>query len=79
MARLEDLTNLSAAPTFLCSDNGPGFIAKDLRGWRQASRTNSTTTIEPGPVWEGDISESDEIRSTASPTAGAEMGCSTQR
>ncbi len=44
---LEELTSLYPAPMFIRSDNGPEFIAQDLRDWCEASSTTSTTNIAP--------------------------------
>jgi putative transposase len=44
---LEELTSLYPAPAFICSDNGPEFIAHALRRWTEGNGT-STAYIEPG-------------------------------
>ena len=44
---VEELTSLYLAPVFICSDNGPDFIAHALR---PSAESNATTTgyTEPG-------------------------------
>ena len=51
------LTNLYPAPAFICSDNGPEFIAHALRTWCKNSGT-TTASIEPGSPWQNGYAES---------------------
>lgn len=45
------------APTYIRSDNGPEFIAEELRAWL-ASMGSSTLFIEPGSPWQNAFVES---------------------
>jgi putative transposase len=55
---LQLLTGLfaTAAPAGLRSDNGPEFIASEVRAWLATHQT-STLYIEPGHPWENGITE----------------------
>jgi len=57
LARLADLFILKGTPDHIRSDNGPEFIAKDLRGWLKRVNVN-TLYIEPGSPWENGYIES---------------------
>ena len=48
---------INGAPVFLRSDNGPEFVAKDLRKWL-ADTGAKTLYIEPGSPWENGYCES---------------------
>ncbi|MEO8217929.1 MAG: IS3 family transposase [Acidobacteriota bacterium] len=54
---LERLISEYGPPEFLRSDNGPEFIARQLRQWL-ASRKIATDFIEPGSPWQNAFSES---------------------
>jgi putative transposase len=57
LARLAELFILKGAPDYIRSDNGPEFIAEDLRNW--LARLNvKTLFIEPGSPWENGYVES---------------------
>ena len=43
-------------PEYIRSDNGPEFVAKDLRKW--LANGNGTLYIEPGSPWENGYCES---------------------
>lgn len=51
------LFEIYGAPTHVRSDNGPEFIAHDLRGWL-SRRGAGTLFIEPGSPWENAYVES---------------------
>ncbi len=44
-------------PAFICSDNGPEFVAAALKRWLEASGVR-TLYIEPGSPWENAYTES---------------------
>lgn len=48
---LPDLMVLQGVPEHIRSDNGPEFVAKDLRKWL-ADTGAKTLSIEPGSPWE---------------------------
>jgi transposase InsO family protein len=48
---LSDLFIPRGVPGHIRSDNGPEFVAKDVRGWI-AARGRRTAYIEPGSPWE---------------------------
>lgn len=54
---LSDLMILHGTPEYIRSDNGPEFIAKNLRKWLAAVGV-ITTYIEPGSPWENGYCES---------------------
>jgi transposase InsO family protein len=54
---LEELIALHGAPAFLRSDNGPEFIAHEVKQWLAAAGI-ATDYIEPGSPWENSYSES---------------------
>ena len=54
---LADLFILCGAPAYIRSDNGPEFIAKDLRDWLLKAGVQ-TAYIEPGSPWENGYCES---------------------
>src|ERR1700750_1822771 len=54
---LADVMVWKGVPEHIRSDNGPEFVAKDLRKWLE--NTGSTTLyIEPGSPWENGYCES---------------------
>lgn len=55
--RLAELVKERGAPTHLRSDNGPVFIATELRAWLR-SMGSSTLFIEPGSPWQNAYVES---------------------
>lgn len=58
---LSDLFILRGIPQYIRSDNGPEFIAKDVRSWIEA--VGSTCAfIEPGSPWENGYIESFNAR-----------------
>jgi transposase InsO family protein len=54
---LADIMLFRGTPQYIRSDNGPEFIAKDLRKWLSDVGT-LTTYIEPGSPWENGYIES---------------------
>ena len=54
---LADVMVMKGVPEHLRSDNGPEFVAKDLRKWL-ASTGAKTLYIEPGSPWENGYCES---------------------
>lgn len=54
---LTDLFILRGVPAFICSDNGPEFIALAVRDWISAVGAK-TACIEPGSLWENGYCES---------------------
>ncbi len=54
---LADLMISRGTPEFICSDNGPEFIALTLRKWI-ADVGTQTAYIEPGSPWENGYRES---------------------
>jgi putative transposase len=54
---LADVMVLKGVPEHLRSDNGPEFVAKDLRKWL-ANTGAQTLYIEPGSPWENGYCES---------------------
>jgi len=57
LARLADLFIFRGIPDYIRSDNGPEFIAKDLRRWLYRLGVK-TLFIEPGSPWENGYIES---------------------
>jgi putative transposase len=53
---LADVMVMKAVPEHLRSDNGPEFVARDLRKWL-AGTGAKTTYIEPGSPWENGYCE----------------------
>ena len=49
-----DLSIMRGPPSFFRSEDGPKFIAKEIRGWISSIEA-STAYIEPGSPWETDI------------------------
>lgn len=58
---LTDLFILRGPPAFVRSDNGPEFVAKDVRDWIEAVGAR-TAFIEPGCPWENGYVESFNAR-----------------
>jgi len=58
---LTDLIILRGPPAFVRSDNGPEFVAKDVRAWIAAVGAK-TAFIEPGSPWENGYVESFNAR-----------------
>lgn len=58
---LTDLCILRGPPAFVRSDNGPEFVAKDVRAWVGAVGSQ-TAFIEPGSPWENGYIESFNAR-----------------
>ena len=58
---LTDLFILRGPPAFIRSDNGPEFVAKEVRAWIGAVGAK-TAFIEPGSPWENDYVESFNAR-----------------
>lgn len=58
---LTDLFILRGPPAFVRSDNGPEFVAKDVRTWIKAVGAK-TAFIEPGSPWENGYVESFNAR-----------------
>ena len=57
ISALADVMVMKGVPEHLRSDNGPEFVAKDLRKW--LARTGAKTLyIEPGSPWENGFCES---------------------
>jgi hypothetical protein len=56
VAVLEELPSLYPASAFIRSNNGPEFIAQELRDWCEARTTTRTAYIEPGSPWENGLS-----------------------
>ncbi|MEL7087507.1 MAG: IS3 family transposase [Planctomycetota bacterium] len=54
---LSDLFILRGVPAFIRSDNGPEFVAEDVRKWIEAVGAK-TAFIEPGSPWENGYCES---------------------
>jgi len=54
---LSDLFILRGVPAFIRSDNGPEFVAEDVRKWIDAVGAK-TAFIEPGSPWENGYCES---------------------
>ena len=54
---LADVMVTKGVPEHLRSDNGPEFVAKDLRRWLAATGAK-TAYIEPGSPWENGYCES---------------------
>lgn len=57
IAALADIMVMKGVPEHLRSDNGPEFVAKDLRKWL-ARPGAKTLYIEPGSPWENGYCES---------------------
>ena len=57
ISALADVMVLKGVPEYLRSDNGPEFVAKDLRKWL-AKTGAKTLYIEPGSPWENGYCES---------------------
>ena len=47
---------IQGVPEYICSDNGPGFIAKELGSWLSGICVK-TAYIEPGRLWENGFYE----------------------
>lgn len=58
---LTDLFILHGPPAFVRSENGPEFVAKDVRAWIEAVGAK-TAYIEPGSPWENGYVESFNAR-----------------
>ena len=58
---LSDAMVWRGIPEHICSDNGPEFIAQELRRWLGNLRTG-TLYIEPGSPWENGYCESFNVR-----------------
>ena len=58
---LTDLFILRGPPAYVRSDNGPEFVAKDVRDWIGAVGAK-TAYIEPGSPWENGYCESFNAR-----------------
>ena len=58
---LTDLFILRGPPAFVRSDNGPEFVAKDVRAWIESVGAR-TAFIEPGSPWENGYVESFNAR-----------------
>jgi putative transposase len=58
---LTDLFILRGPPAYIRSDNGPEFVAKDVREWIAAVGAK-TAYIEPGSPWENGYCESFNAR-----------------
>ena len=58
---LTDLLILRGPPTYVRSDNGPEFVAKDVRAWIEAVGAK-TAFIEPGSPWKNGYVESFNAR-----------------
>ena len=77
---LADVTVIKGIPEHLRSDNGPEFVAKDLRQWL-ADTGAKTLYIEPGSLWENGYCESfnsklrDEFSTGRSSTRSRSCGC----
>jgi putative transposase len=54
---LEELFALHGVPMFIRSDNGPEFIARDLKHWLK-ERGSATHYIDPGSPWQNGYCES---------------------
>jgi putative transposase len=57
ISALADVMVLKGVPEHLRSDNGPEFVARDLRKWLAATGAK-TLYIEPGSPWENGYCES---------------------
>jgi putative transposase len=51
LSRLAELFILKGTPDYIRSDNGPEFVAEDLRSWLRRLNVK-TLFIEPGSPWE---------------------------
>ena len=58
---LTDLFILRGIPAYIRSDNGPEFVAKNVRNWIAAVGAK-TAYIEPGSPWENGYCESFNAR-----------------
>ena len=58
---LSDLFIMRGVPAFIRSDNGPEFIAQNVRNWIEAVGAK-TAYIEPGSPWENGYCESFNAR-----------------
>ena len=58
---LTDLFILRGIPAYICSDNGPEFVAEAVRYWIAAVGAR-TAFIEPGSPWENGYIESFNAR-----------------
>ena len=58
---LEKLVSERGAPEFIRSDNGPEFVAREVREWIQA-QGGQTLYIEPGAPWQNSYTESFNAR-----------------
>jgi len=57
IAVLEELLALHGVPMFIRSDNGPEFVARELKHWLR-ERGSATHYIEPGSPWQNGYGES---------------------
>jgi transposase InsO family protein len=57
IAALADVMVIKGVPEHLRSDNGPEFVARDLRKWLEKTGAK-TMYIEPGSPWENGYCES---------------------
>jgi putative transposase len=53
---LDKLFSERGEPAYIRSDNGPEFIAQEIKGWLESSGVR-TLYIEPGAPWENAYSE----------------------
>ena len=58
---LSDLFIIRGVPSFIRSDNGPEFVAQNVRDWIKAVGA-TTAYIEPGSPWENGYCESFNAR-----------------
>lgn len=58
---LTNLFILRGVPAYIRSDNGPEFVAQNVRDWIKAVRAK-TAYIEPGSPWENGYCESFNAR-----------------
>jgi putative transposase len=54
---LDELFSLHGTPTFIRSDNGPEFVARELKHWLK-EQGSATYYIEPGSPWQNGYCES---------------------
>jgi putative transposase len=80
ISALADVMVMKGVPEHLRSDNGPEFVAKDLRNWL-ANTGAKTLYIEPGSPWENGYCESfnsklrDEFLNGTSSTRSRNCAC----
>src|SRR5271163_2196743 len=60
ISALADVMVTKGVPEHLRSDNGPEFVAKDLRNWL-ANTGAKTLYIEPGSPWENGYCEESDL------------------